>query len=398
MSYRILAAWRGTGRAANLADHHAWHGPLPLAAYAGSSGRQRLIAAVERSGLRGRGGAGFPLARKLRAVSAAAPPIVVVNACEGEPLSGKDDALATLAPHLVLDGAVLAAHAVAAEEIVVCAHRGGAITRRLAAALAERPEGAVPIRLAGVPARYVSSEESALVNLLTTGEPRPTTKPPRPAERGVRGRPTLVSNVETLAQLALIARHGPEWFRRRGTPEDPGTTLLTVRGAVGRPGVYEVDCGTPVGDALTLAGGAASTARAVLTGGYGGAWLPLPSGAQAPLTHLPADRAAAVLGAGVLYVLPPERSGLEETARILGFLAGESAGQCGPCMFGLPSVAADMAQLAREPGADPVGSRLRRRLGVIAGRGACRHPDGAVRLAQSALRTFAPGRQLVRGR
>lgn len=352
------------GRPEDLAAHVHRHGPLPLSI--------DLITVVERAGLCGRGGAGFPTARKLRAVAAArGRPTVLVNACEGEPISAKDHVLLTASPHLVLDGAVLAAHAVGAGEIVVCLHERDPLGVALAAEIGVR-RNSVPIRLQPVPGRYVASEESALVNLLNTGDPRPTSKPPRPDQRGVAGRPTLVANVETLAQVALIARHGPEWFRAAGT------TLLTVTGAVGAPGVREVPYGSRLGDVLAGAG-IASDAPAVLVGGIAGTWLALP-----PATTL--DLAGAPLGVGALFVLPATACGLTETARIARYLAAESAGQCGPCMFGLPAVAADLTRLAHGTPTDP--ARLRYRLTLLEGRGACRHPDGAARVAASALRVF----------
>ncbi|GAB3409944.1 NADH-ubiquinone oxidoreductase-F iron-sulfur binding region domain-containing protein [Flindersiella endophytica] len=383
--YRLLGGWWETGQTADLAAHQARYGPAPLLAYRGREGRQRLIEAVERAGLRGRGGAGFPTARKLLAVAAGSPgATVVVNACEGEPVSGKDQALLTVAPHLVLDGAQLAAHAVRAREVIICLHRGGVLLPRLRDAIAERGSG---IRIVEVPRRYVASEESALVNLINTGDARPTSRPPLPVQRGVRGRPTLISNAETLAHLALIARHGPDWFRECGTDDLPGTALLTISGAVGAPGVYEAAGGSPIGTALQLAD--ADAGQAVLTGGYGGTWLPMPYAAAVPLTHQGLAAAGAAMGVGALFVLPADTCGLTETARILDYLARESARQCGPCMFGLPAIAEDFRRLAiGEPGTG-TEQRLRQRLDVIPRRGACRHPDGAVRLARSALLTFA---------
>jgi NADH:ubiquinone oxidoreductase subunit F (NADH-binding) len=377
---RLLA-----GAPADLAAHLHCHGPLPLDAYPGAAGRERLIDAVDRSGLRGRGGGGFPTGRKLRAVAAGkGPATVLVNGCEGDPVSGKDRLLLTAAPHLVLDGAVLAAHAVGAAELVICLHEGDPLGYALTAALAERADP-VPVRLRPVPPRYVASEESALVNLIETGDARPTSRPPRPDQRGVHGRATLIGNVETFAHLALIARHGPEWFRTTGTPDTPGTVLVTVTGAVGRAGVHEVAAGTPIGAVLDLAR-AAPDAQAVLAGGIAGTWLPLPAAAAVPLAHGDLAAAGAVLGVGALVVLPAAACGLAETARIVRHLAAESAGQCGPCMFGLPALAGDLAAVVHGAAVD---ARLRQRLAVIDGRGACRHPDGAVRVAATALRVFA---------
>jgi NADH:ubiquinone oxidoreductase subunit F (NADH-binding) len=348
-----------------------------------------LIDEVTAAGLRGRGGAGFPTARKLAAVAAArGRPVVVANGCEGEPASTKDAALLTVAPHLVLDGGVLAAHALGAAEVILCVHHGAPAARTLPSVIAERDDP-VPVRLVEVPARYVASEASALVHYLTTGDARPTTTPPRASQRGVNGAPTLVDNVETLAHLALIARFGASWFRSAGTPELPGTLLVTVGGAIRRPGVYEVAGGTTLDAALRCAGGPAVPVQAVLIGGYAGNWLAIPESLGAPLSHEGLRSAGSALGVAVLLALPHTACGLAQTAHLLRYLATESAKQCGPCTFGLPAIATDLTQLvAGHPNAPTVLERLHHRLGVIPGRGACAHPDGAARLTASALHVF----------
>jgi NADH:ubiquinone oxidoreductase subunit F (NADH-binding) len=390
---RLLAAWDGSEGPISLDAHLDCYGPLPRRAFAGLPGQDRLRAVAAAAGLRGRGGAGFPTGTKLAAVAEqAGRPLVVVNACEGDPTSAKDQTLLEIVPHLVLDGIELAAHAVNANEAVICLHRGHPAGSWLAAALRERGEGwPCDIRVAEVPPRFVASEESALVNFLTTGDARPTVTPPRPAQRGVDGRPTLVDNVETLAHLALIARYGADWFREFGTDASPGSTLVTLRGAVRRPGVYEVAFGRSIAELWNRAGGPTEPVGAVLVGGLGGSWLRVREAARLRLTHEDLRSAGAALGVAALVMLPERACGLAETARVLRYLAAESAGQCGPCMFGLPAVAADLTALAAGTAEAPDAlRRLRRRLGVIPGRGACAHPDGAVRLAASALQVFGP--------
>jgi NADH:ubiquinone oxidoreductase subunit F (NADH-binding) len=239
-----------------------------------------------------------------------------------------------------------------------------------------------------LPQHYVASEETSLIRWLNGGEAKPAPTPPRPFERGVRRRPTLVDNVETLAHVALIARYGPAWFRQAGRPEAPGTMLVTISGAVAQPGVREIEIGTAVGDVLASCG-AADTAGAVLVGGYFGTWHESRGIAGVPLTGDELRRLGASPGAGVLIALPADACGLTETARVLAYLAGQSAGQCGPCAFGLPSIAEDFTQLALGRPGGALFDRLARRLVTIKGRGACRHPDGAIRLAASALTTFA---------
>lgn len=385
---RLLAAWIDDGRADTLAEHEERYGRLPVVGARGGVGRHLLIDSVRRAGLLGRGGAGFPTADKLAAVAAAkGQPVVVANGCEGDPTSSKDHTLLQLSPHLVLDGIALAAYALDAGDTVLCLHRDSPALDAMRAAIAQRADP-VPVTVVEVPHRYTASESSALVNYLTTGQALPTIGP-RAAQRGVRGRPTLVDNVETLAHLALIARYGDDWFRDAGTDASPGSTLLTIAGAVTWPGVYEVEFGIPVSDALELAGGETESLAAVAVGGLGGTWLPMTVAAELPLSHEGCADLGIPMGVASLVALPEQACGIAETAKILGYLADQSAGQCGPCMFGLPAVAADLATLAsgrRERGLLP---RLRRRLGVIPGRGACSHPDATVRFAAGALSTFA---------
>jgi NADH:ubiquinone oxidoreductase subunit F (NADH-binding) len=383
---RLTAGWHQARGPANLEQHLARYGPLP------TPGRQ-LVAMVTAAGLTGRGGAAFPTGIKMRSVAAGrGPKVVVANGMEGEPASEKDQALLARAPHLVLDGAVLAAEAVGADTVHLCLERDRHQQfDEVARAVSERQRtgfDAIRLLIHDLPARYVSSEETSLVRWLNGGDARPVQAPPRPSDRGVRRRPTLVDNVETLAHVALIARFGPDWFREAGAPDAPGTMLVTASGAVTYPGVYEVATGAHVGEVLALAEVAADS-WAVLIGGYGGTWQRIGEVASLPLTRPGLRRAGVSPGAGVLAALPANSCGISETARILGYLARQSAQQCGPCQFGLPAIADDFAQLALgRPDGDPV-RRLRRRLSVIPGRGACSHPDGAVRLAASALTTFA---------
>ncbi|MFJ9012777.1 NADH-ubiquinone oxidoreductase-F iron-sulfur binding region domain-containing protein [Streptomyces canus] len=390
---RLLAGWHATGRPADLTDHLRRHGQPPVATALGSRTSMPLVEAVESAGLTGRGGAGFPTARKLRAVAErGSRAVVVVNAMESEPVSRKDQFLLAVAPHLVLDGAVLAATVVGADTVHVCLPRTRtAQYRQLSKALDERQRARldpVRLRLHALPHAYVSSESTSLVRWLNGGPARPQGSPPRAHERGVARRPTLVNNAETLAHLALIARHGPDWFRERGTPHEPGTTLVTVSGAVAMPGVQEVALGTPLATMLDRPGGPAQPLRAVLLGGFAGTWLPAEH-LHVPFTRRDLAPLGAAPGAGVLVALPHSVCGLSETARILAYLAAHGARQCGPCRFGLPAVADDFAALAGGRADPDLLPRLHRRTGLLPDRGACRHPDGAARLAASALNTFA---------
>ncbi|HEY6396933.1 MAG TPA: SLBB domain-containing protein, partial [Solirubrobacteraceae bacterium] len=320
----------------DLESHIDVHGPLPLP---GGSTSERLIELVEAAGLRGHGGASFPAAKKMRAVaSRRGRPIVVANGCEGEPASRKDRLLLSELPHLVLDGAAVAARAVGARQAIVglpgddeqgISTVQRAVRARKRAALCGDPSFEVAV----VEPHYLAGQESALVSALGDGPGKPSFTPPRPFERGVRGRPTLVQNVETLAHLALIARHGAAWFRELGTPSDPGSTLVTVSGAVAVPGVYEIEHGMPL-DELLESAGLDDRLAGVLVGGYFGTWL---AASDVPGLQLAGENLArhgATLGAGVIVALGGSACPVAESSRIAEFFAGQSAGQCGPCVNG----------------------------------------------------------------
>jgi len=354
--------------------------------------RPALPAELEAAGLLGRGGAAFPVGRKWRTVAErrGGGAVVLPNGAEGEPISHKDRSLMSMRPHLVLDGAVLAADAVGAREIVLYVgteHRSAksAITR----AVAERgAELAGRVRLVEAPVGYVSGEESAAVHFVNAGDARPTAVPPRPFERGIGGHPTLVQNVESLAHAALIARFGAGWYQSAGTGPTRGTALITVGGAAARPGVREIALGTSLGDVASNAGVDLRNVSAVLLGGYFGTWIPAHEAAGLALDP-PALRAnGRSFGCGAMAFLPGSACAVGATARIIAYMAAQSARQCGPCVFGLGAMSEAIGRLAASrPAGDDV-ARLERWAGMIRGRGACRHPDGVVGLLLSALQVF----------
>jgi len=390
---RLLAGWR-PGAPVGLDEHFARFGPVPW-----TGGRRRglgrFIETVEQSGLQGRGGAGFPTARKLLAVAQArgGRPVVLVNGSEGEPGSQKDKLLLASAPHLVLDGAALAAEALGAEEVVVAVDRWSrdaiaGVSHAIDARVARRVDP-VPYRLAYLPARFVAGEETAVVNFVNGGPAKPTFVPPRPFEKGVNGRPTLVQNVETLAHLALVSRFGAGWFRTVGTPEEPGTALITVSGAVSHPCVVEIAIGTPIRDVVVAAGGVTETLGAILVGGYYGRWVDALDAWDAPASRAGLSPFGASLGCGVIHALPASACGVVASARIERYLAEETAGQCGPCVNGLDAIASTLEEIARGAHSPDALAKLRRWCAQVDGRGACRYPDGAVRFVLSALEVFA---------
>jgi NADH:ubiquinone oxidoreductase subunit F (NADH-binding) len=385
---RVLQAV-GPHGSSTLAAHVAQHGALP-----DLSGNQ-IIEVIDASGLTGRGGAAFPVARKLRAVAAGrAPAVAVANAAEGEPAAFKDKTLLACNPHLVLDGLTLAARAVGADHAYLYVHddkrlvdvvRRAVLERR--ATMIDRPSTEFVV----APDRFISGEESAVVSVIEGRGPLPRAKPPRVFECGVYGRPTLVQNAETLAHIGLIARHGASWFRGLGTATEPGTMLCSVSGAVHRPSVVEAPIGIPIREVFEVAGGLTEPVQAVLFGGYHGGWLRAADVVPLALSNAELRPRGAALGAGVLVALPASVCGLAEAARVMLYLAEESAGQCGPCVHGLPRLAEMFDRVALPHGArrgQRASREIDRAIELLNGRGACNHPDGGVRFAISSLQAF----------
>jgi NADH:ubiquinone oxidoreductase subunit F (NADH-binding) len=380
-----LLPGQAPGRPASLHEHLALHGGRPSCD--GSLQRRRhLIGEVERAGLTGRGGAAFPTAVKLRALASAPHArVVIANGVEGEPGSAKDKVLLTLAPHLVIDGAVSAAELTGATEAVIVTHPAAcAAVRRAVGERRRAGYDPVPVRVLAAARGFTAGEASAVLNWAEGNGAVPTGRPPRLGGRGHR--PALVQNVETLAHLALIMRHGASWFRSAGTLAEPGTILVTLLGAVQRPGVYEAEPGMRVSGLLQLAGGASAEPAALLIGGYFGTWVPAAQVLPLPFSAAGLSPLGACPGAGVVAVLPAAACGLAETARLARYLARSSAGQCGPCVFGLDAIARELEQAAAGGRCDL--SRVRRWLRDVTGRGACRHPDGTALMVASALRVF----------
>ena len=348
---------------------------------------------VSAAGLTGRGGGAFPLGAKLQ-LAAASPgaPLVIVNASEGEPASRKDKVLLGARPHLVLDGAQVAASAIGSREVVVYIHSGRPVLQRIVAnAVAERggSRGGVHFRIVLSPNSYLAGESSALASFLDSGSaiPRASSRPL--AAMGVGGRPTVVSNAETLAHLALVARFGADWWRQAGCADAPGSTLVTLAGDVATPGlVAEVLEPHALGDLLCSLGGWEGPPRAVLLGGYAGTWL---CGRRAWTTVLDRQHlraAGASFGCGVVAVIGEHRCGLAETARLMAWLAGETAGQCGPCARGMPLLAGAFNDLVRAGATRRQVHRAHELAASIIDRGLCHLPDGAALLAETALGTF----------
>lgn len=320
------------------------------------------------SGLVGHGGGAFPTATKIIAARGRRPDLIV-NACDGEPLVRKDTVLLERRPLLVADGIAVLQQILHPRRTMIAVHEGaGDAAQRMIIS------GRITAEVLPVPNRYVSSEASALAALATGGQARPRhrDRPLTDGAPGRRGRSTLVLNAETVARLAAVVLRGSA----------TATRLISLAGDLRRPSVIETPLGTRLDD-LVLGAGPTAHPRAVLVGGYGGRWHDAAALCGRTVGELGRD-----LGAGLIMV-HAEGCPLRKVAGVLGYLADQTAGQCGPCMFGLPAIASDWQALLDPAAAVTAEQRLRRRLPTIAGRGACHHPDGAVTMAATALDAFA---------
>ncbi|HEX4244934.1 MAG TPA: NADH-ubiquinone oxidoreductase-F iron-sulfur binding region domain-containing protein [Acidimicrobiales bacterium] len=387
---RLLTGIVSTDTACGLDEHLARWGPSPVHAAA-----VELIDVVGNSGLRGRGGAGFPVAQKWRSIGGGRlrKPVVVANGAEGEPTSAKDALLLGRLPHLVLDGLSLAGAAVNASRLVV--YVPTRLARGVEDAVEERRRlgiDPVPINVVVAPDRFLAGQESAVVNVIDGGrEARPSFVAIESVrDRGVNGRPTLVQNVETLAHVSLIARFGRSWFRALGTEKAPGTMLVTVTGRWPESRILEAPLGAPIHAVLGLSYGEAASFQGALLGGYGGGWVTMPTLLDLPLTEEAARQAGSSLGPGIIALLPHRVCPLAEAARVARYMQEQGAGQCGPCVHGLADLAGMLEELAFRPFGFRGGIQgIAEVCDLVEGRGACRHPDGVARFVRSSLAVFS---------
>jgi NADH:ubiquinone oxidoreductase subunit F (NADH-binding) len=318
-----------------------------------------VVALVERSGLRGRGGAGFPLADKLRATrtaaSAAGEAFVVANAYDADPASPLSRTLLERSADLVIAGIEIAAHVVGAREAYLYLHPEAAGARSAAeAALARRDpqeQKAVRIQVALGPGGFIGGEESALLAVLESKRAMARQRPPYPAEQGIRGRPTLVSSAETLAAMALIVRDGPESFRVAGTATSRGTKLVAVTGSVASPGVYEVAFGTTLGDIVQTAGGATSAVKGIHVGGPTGGILGA-TRTSVKLDYEDLKAAGTHLGSAQIRVIPQGTCIVNEAARLFAYLSDETCAICVPCRVGTKRVGGILEGIYSDLGRD----------------------------------------------
>jgi len=365
----------GVERGPSLAAHRDQYGPLPMPS------ADALLADLERIHLCGRGGAGFPFLTKLRALGAGRP-VLVVNLSEGEPASGKDSALALTRPHLVLDGVVVTARALAAREVhVVLPGERPMAAAAMRSAIAERED---PVRVLTRTAepRFVAGQSRAVVELLAGRPNLPRTTWAPEAVSGHEGRPTLLCNAETWARIGLLALRGAREYATIGTPTEPGATLLTVGSLGSVPVVHELPYGGRVRELVPEE----RHGRPLLVGGFHGSWATWHTVASLRLSVPRMRSLGTPLGAGVLLSLGADDCPVDFTRRVVAYLAGQSAGRCGPCFNGLPALAEAVDAVGLGRGGTGRVEELAR---LVVRRGACAHPDGTVRLVRSLLSTFA---------
>ncbi|OBG19065.1 NADH dehydrogenase [Mycolicibacterium celeriflavum] len=376
----------------------AGSGPEDYAEYAQAGGYQWLSDAealaeqVDLSGLLGRGGAAFPIGTKLRSVRDAhqrgSGTVVVANGEEGEPASIKDRWLLRHRPHLVLDGLRLAAAVAGAGRAYVYvsdAPAAGAVST----ALSQLPPdtfGGTEVTVVTVEPGYVAGEETAAVRRINGGQAKPTDKPPRPFEEGVSGLPTMVSNVETLANLPFIHEHGAQAFRSVGTPMSPGTFLATITGGARPATLYEIPHGTAFSELLQVDGLDKEAVTGALMGGYFAGLLNTDI-LDATLDHEAMRRLGSGLGCGAISILTDDCP-VAVAASVMAYFDRENAGQCGSCFNGTAAMSAVTSALRDGVATDDDVARLQRWSVVLRGRGACGTLDGATNIAASLLHQF----------
>ncbi|MCY4581567.1 MAG: SLBB domain-containing protein [Chloroflexi bacterium] len=401
-----------------LLTRDAGAGPEGLEAYradggyaaltrARASGAQSVLDAVAAAGLRGRGGAGFPVGRKwaLAASAPDTPRYVVANGGEDEPGSAKDQLLLERYPHKVIEGVALAACAVGAEEAVfyvnalfdrAIAQLEEAIAEASAAGLFGGQAGgsgpALRLRVHAGPPEYVAGEDTAALEVIEGRKALPREKPPFPTSAGLHGKPTVVNNVETFACVPAIVRNGPEWFRGIGAPDNPGTMLFTLPANLRRPGVVELPTGTTLRTLLDEHGGGLASGkrvRAVLPGGPSSGWLGADD-LDVPLDREPLAAKGSALGCGVLRVLEEDECVVEALDDIAGFFMRESCGQCPACVMGTQTLAKIVTQVRSGQATQQLVDQIPRLAAYTQGKGLCSLISMPFPSLTSAIRLF-PG-------
>lgn len=383
----------------------------------GGLGLERALAApagivdqIEQAGLRGLGGAGFPTHRKWRAVAGQAPLAgqgkwIICNGNEDEPGTFKDRFLLARTPHQVIEGALIAALAVTADHIALYVNpeQPDAVQvmhdavrawddHPLLARVGQAVGAPVTLRVTPGSGLYIGGEETAAVASVMGGFPFPSLKPPFPAEKGVHGAPTLVNNIETLAHVPHILRHGAAWYGALGKGAASGTKLYSLSGDVMRPGLHELPMGTSLRELIFDHGGgmlAGRAFKAVFTGGPSNTLLTARD-LDVALDFDSVRARGSRLGTGAMIVVAEGTSVLRKTAEYVGFFARNSCGQCPSCKIGTHQIARLLERIDGGAGRQADLQALENLAQLLPGSGRCGLVDGAATVLASSLATFRP--------
>src|SRR5438309_3208407 len=352
------------------------------------SSPEELIKVVSDAGLRGRGGAGFPTGKKWQFTREAPeqPRYLIVNGGEDEPGSKKDRVLLENLPHLVLEGAILGAYAIGATKIYLYINaQYDAATQSINDAIAEAKNAGylgknilgrgfdLDIEVTAAPHNYVAGEDTAVIEVIEGKKAWPRQKPPFPVTVGLFGKPTLVNNVETLANVAPIALRGADWYGKFGTTESSGTMIFSLNDDVNRPGVYELPFGTPLRYLIEECGGGMKNGKkikAIMPAAPSSAFLPADK-IDTPLDPNSMRDAGSALGCGVVRLIPKGTCIVEEVLKISEFFTAESCGQCPACRMETSTLTMMLKKVQAGQGGQPILEQFGKILAFNKGKGFC---------------------------
>ena len=370
-----------------LKEYRARGGYEALARFIKSS-PEKIIQQIADAGLRGRGGAGFPTGKKWSFTREAPeqPRYLVLNGGEDEPGSKKDRVLMENLPHLVIEGTILAAYAIGAAKAYLYINANyQAATQNIKDAFAEARSAGywgqnilgagcdLDIEMVAAPHNYVAGEDTAALEFIEGKQPLPRQKPPFPVTVGLFGKPTAVNNVETLANVAPLLLRGPDWFRKFGTPDSPGTMIFSLNDDVNRPGVYELPFGTPLRHLIENCGGGMKDGKkikAIMPAAPSSAYLS-PDQLDTPLEPSAMRAAGSGLGCGVVRLVGEGSCIVEEVLRIAEFFTAESCGQCPACRMETNTLSMLLKKVQQGQGGQAILEQFGKVLAFNKGKGFC---------------------------
>ena len=371
-----------------------------------SMDKKEIIDTVLKSGLRGRGGAGFPTGRKWSFINQDSDDVkyLVCNADESEPGTCKDRDILRYNPHALIEGMLIASYAIGAE-VSYCYLRGEFIddvytTFKLALSDAYQNKligknilnSNINIELYDLigAGAYIVGEETAMLESIEGKKGFPRYKPPFPAVKGLFGSPTIINNVETLASIPKIINNGPEWFSSLGTKDSPGFKCFSVSGHVNKPGNYEIPLGTPFKELLELAGGMkdGKKIKAVIPGGSSVPVVPGKVMMETNMDYESIAKAGSMLGSGAVIIMDEDTNMVEVIHRIARFYYSESCGQCTPCREGTGWMYKIIDKILKGKGTLEDIKTLESIPGMIAGSTICALGDAAAMPVESFIRNY----------